>query len=74
VTEPSSNGVDVDPGAQQVGCRGVPNRVRAYALGFERRELIGDLPGIALHQGVNAEARYRPTTTVEKDVLLRGPS
>ena len=76
VAQPGPDGVDVDPGAEKVHCRGVTNRVRADSLmlkGWGRSRRLG---GRTFDQRVNAKTGDPLTTDVEeyRRVVGRGES
>jgi hypothetical protein len=66
VSELCADSVDVDAGAQEVGCGGVPNRVRTHTLVFERWHEKRDFVDVSLDHCVDAKSSDRFATPIEE--------
>src|SRR5271166_4697219 len=74
MTEPGSDRVDVDPGAQQMDRSRVPDCVRAYAFRRHRRHSPARPLGILRHEPMDSEPRQLPrlATSRDSDVAVTG--
>src|SRR5215207_9905371 len=70
MAQPSTDGVDIYSGTQKVGSGRVSKRMRADSLCGQSWQFCRYSLHIAFHHCVNAKARDRATTPIEKDVLM----
>jgi len=66
MAEPCPDRINVDPGTEQVNGGSVSNRMGTHLLGAERRHPVADLGYVSLHKCMDAEARYRLMSPIEK--------
>lgn len=69
--EPGANGIDIHTGAEQMCGRRMSNAVRANPLCHQRGHLGLEAARVTFHQGVNAEASYGMSATIEKCTRCR---
>ncbi len=71
MAEPTSNGVDVYAGPQEVSGYRVANRVWTDPFGSQRRHLQGGSPDRAFDESVDCESRPGLAAAIEKDVFKK---
>ena len=71
MTQPGTNRVDVDSGAEEVCCGRVPNRVGTHALTRDGRHRGQDPLNVSFDHRMNPEPRDWIATPVEEHVIRR---
>ena len=69
MTQPGSNGVDVNAGSKQVRCRRMADRVGTHTFLRHGRQFHCHLRSVAFDQRVNPKSRERLPPTVEENML-----
>ncbi len=74
VSEPRTNGVDVDSCAQEMGCGCVADCVRAGPFPGQRWNLLGAPPRMPFDQRMDSEACHRSTVAVQENKAVLRPA
>ncbi len=72
VSEPRSNGVNIDTSTEQVHRGGVANGVRTDTLSFERRSPGTGFGGVAFDQSVDPKAGQRLAPLIDENRRMDG--